>query len=268
MNKVVICFGCLLLISSSLGLPAPQSSLESDDDYDDIYGDYDETAPQPTENSGGLGDIIRSGAGLAGALLGLLNQKVKFVTSLLNDQELRDQVTNTVGAGLDLTGQIIRSGVPLAQSALQQAPRVINTARSALDVINEPENRERVNQITGVGTRVAAGASQVASGAPELVSQGTRLAGSIIKAANDTAPLIVDGIQEFTDQIPLITGFASAYAEVNAEQTQKVVNTFYTSLQCDLQCKDLEDKDLKAECEVQFCKKVDGDEDEYDYGDI
>ena len=133
-------------------------------------------------------------------------------------------MTDTVGAGLDLTGQIIRSGVPLAQSALQQAPRVINTARSALDVINEPENRERVSQITGVGTRVAAGASRVASGAPELVSQGTRLAGSIIKAANDTAPLIVNGIQEFTDQIPLITGFASAYAEVNAEQTQKVIH--------------------------------------------
>ena len=145
-------------------------------------------------------------------------------------QELRDQVTNTVGAGLDLTGQIIRSGVPLAQSALQQAPRVINTARSALDVINEPENRERVNQITGVGTRVAAGASQVASGAPELVSQGTRLAGSIVKAANDTAPLIVDGIQEFTDQIPLITGFASAYAEVNAEQTQKVIHQNWIDL--------------------------------------
>ena len=216
-------------------------------------------------------------------------------------QELREQVTDTVGAGLDLTGQLIRSGVPLAQSALEQAPRVINTARSALDVINEPENRERVSQITGVGTRVAAGASRVASGAPELVSQGTRLAGSIIKAANDTAPLIVNGIQEFTDQIPLITGFASAYAEVNAEQTQEVihfllllwffllsltcvmltfrylldyliilqvVNTFYTSLQCDLQCKDLVDTDLKAECEIQFCKKVDEDEDEYDYGDI
>ena len=46
----------------------------------------------------------------------------------------------------------------------------------------------------------------------------------------------------------------------------QVVNTFYTSLQCDLQCKDVVDKDLKAECEVQFCKKA--DEDEYDYGDI
>ena len=48
----------------------------------------------------------------------------------------------------------------------------------------------------------------------------------------------------------------------------QVVNTFYTSLQCDLQCKDLVDTDLKAECEIQFCKKVDEDEDEYDYGDI
>ena len=61
------------------------------------------------------------------------------------------------------------------------------------------------------------------------------------------------GIQEFTDQLPLIAGFASAYAEVNAEQTQKVVQTFYTSLQCDLQCKDIMDKDLKQECMVQFC---------------
>ena len=69
------------------------------------------------------------------------------------------------------------------------------------------------------------GAAGVAAGTPELVGQGTRLAGSLIKAANDTAPLIVDGIQEFTDQIPLITGFASAYAEVNAEQTQKVGNS-------------------------------------------
>ena len=41
------------------------------------------------------------------------------------------------------------------------------------------------------------------------------------------APLItlnelLQGIEEFTDQLPLITSFASAYAEVNAEQAQKV----------------------------------------------
>ena len=33
---------------------------------------------------------------------------------------------------------------------------------------------------------------------------------------------LTQGITEFTDQLPLIAGFASAYAEVNAEQTQKV----------------------------------------------
>ena len=77
-------------------------------------------------------------------------------------------------------------------------------------------------------------------------------------------------------QIPLIAGFASAYAEVNAEQTQevfylfefsavdndvmKVVRTFYTSLQCDLQCRDMEDADLKAECQAQFCKEEEEEE--------
>ena len=30
------------------------------------------------------------------------------------------------------------------------------------------------------------------------------------------------GITEFNEQLPLIAGFATAYAEVNAEQTQKV----------------------------------------------
>jgi len=183
--------------------------------------------------------------------------------SLFNQKELRDQVGNTVASGINLTGEIVRAGGPLARAAIEQAPAIINGTRAALQAVNSDENRERVSQIAGVGTRVAQSAGTVASQAPELVSQGTRLAGSLIRAANDTAPLIVDGIQEFTDQIPLITGFASAYAEVNAEQTQKVVQTFYTSLQCDLQCRDLEDDDLKAECEVQFCKKNDEDEDDY-----
>ena len=137
-------------------------------------------------------------------------------------QELRDQVGNTVASGINLTGEIVRAGVPLARAAIEQAPAIINGTRAALQAVNSDENRERVSQIAGVGTRVAQSAQRVASGTPELVSQGTRLVGSIIHAANDTAPLIVDGIQEFTDQIPLITGFASAYAEVNAEQTQKV----------------------------------------------
>ena len=127
-----------------------------------------------------------------------------------------------MATGLNLTGEVIKVGIPIARSAIEQAPAIINSTRTVLQTINSDENRERVQQIAGVGTRVAQGAGNIASGAPELVSQGSRLAGSLIHAANETAPLIVDGIQEFTDQIPLITGFASAYAEVNAEQTQKV----------------------------------------------
>jgi len=253
--KVSILF--TIIISTSSCLPAPQSESESDadDDYNEFYGDFDGSSEtQPT--SGSVGDILRSGAGLAGSLLSLFNQK-----------ELRDQVGNTVSTGLKLTGDIINAGVPLARSAIQQAPAIINGTRAVLTAVNSDENRERVSQIAGVGTRVAQGAAGVAAGTPELVGQGTRLAGSLIKAANDTAPLIVDGIQEFTDQIPLITGFASAYAEVNAEQTQKVVQTFYTSLQCDLQCRDIVDEDLKAECEVQFCTKPEEDDEYADYYD-
>jgi len=248
-TKVFLLF--TLLISALNGKPAPQSS-SSDSDYGEDYGDYDETSSQSSPSDGSVGDIIRAGSGLAGSLLSLFNQK-----------ELRDQVGNTVASGINLTGEIVRAGVPLARAAIEQAPAIINGTRAALQAVNSDENRERVSQIAGVGTRVAQSAQRVASGTPELVSQGTRLVGSIIHAANDTAPLIVDGIQEFTDQIPLITGFASAYAEVNAEQTQKVVQTFYTSLQCDLQCRDLEDDDLKAECEVQFCKEKEEDDDDY-----
>lgn len=200
-----------------------------------------------------VGDIIRAGAGLAGSLLALFGQKVRFISDILGDQELRDQVGSTVASGLNLTGELVRAGVPLAMAAIEQAPALINTTRTAIATLHSAENRERVSQIAGVGSRVAARAGNVASQAPVLFSQGTRLAGSIIHAANETAPLVVNNIQEFTDQIPLIAGFASAYAEVNAEQTGVVVRTFYTSLQCDLQCGELEDAQLKAECEVEFC---------------
>ena len=70
-------------------------------------------------------------------------------------QELRDQVGNTVSTGLKLTGDIINAGVPLARSAIQQAPAIINGTRAVLTAVNSDENRERVSQIAGVGTRVA-----------------------------------------------------------------------------------------------------------------
>merc|ERR1711892_172638 len=161
-------------------------------------------APQtsPSTSSGGLGDLFRAGSSLA---LGFLN--------LLGNQDLRDQVGQTVSTGVDLTGQFARVALPLVQT------------------LTEEENQKRFRDLAGSGLRLAQGFGSVASQASQGIGQGSRLAGSVIKAANDTAPLVIDGIQEFTDTLPLITEFASAYAEVNAEQAQEVVRTFQTSLQ-------------------------------------
>eukprot|EP00092_Neocalanus_flemingeri_P100469 GFUD01128325.1.p1 GENE.GFUD01128325.1~~GFUD01128325.1.p1 ORF type:complete len:258 (-),score=59.71 GFUD01128325.1:40-813(-) len=256
MTSQYLVYLCLVLSSCSLlsCLPAPQSSepsetsaTSSEDAYGDYedYGDYNENTKAITDNSttgDPLGDLFKIGGSLAQGFLALLGAK-----------EFRDQVSRTVSTGLNLTGQIAAVAVPLVRTAVSQAPTIINASRAAIQTLGSEENQARVRQVSqGVGL--------VASQAPELIGQGSRLAGSVIKAANDTAPLILDGIQEFTDQLPLITGFASAYAEVNAEQAQKVAQTFYTSLQCDLQCRDVVDKDLKQECLVQFCTKEDEDE--------
>jgi len=255
-SKYLVFFSLVLFSSLISGLPAPQSSetsnLNPSSSFDDYYGDYDENSKASTPTSdNGLGDLLKAGSSFAQGFLALLGAK-----------ELRDQVGQTVSSGLNLTSQIARVAVPLASAAADQAPTIINASRAALQSLTAEENQQRVRQITGAGSQVAQRVGVVASQAPELIGQGSRLLGSVIKAANDTAPLILDGIQEFTDQLPLITGFASAYAEVNAEQAQKVAQTFYTSLQCDLQCRDVVDKDLKQECLVQFCTKEDENETE------
>merc|ERR1712107_307108 len=172
-------------------------------------------------------------------------------------QELQDAVGTTVGAGVNLTGQLTRAAVPVAQGIVGAVPALLNATRSAVAVASSPEVQSRVRTVAGVGAQVADGVGMTAS-------QGSRLVGSVIRAANDTAPLVLDGITEFTDQLPLIAGFASAYAEVNAEQTQKVVQTFSRSLSCNLECDDMTDPQEKAECEEKYCKELE-EEDDYDY---
>merc|ERR1712012_263315 len=200
---ILVCF----LAVPCPSIPAPQTS---ETDYGDDYGDYDASVKGPASSpSDGLADLLKMGAGIAQGLM-----------ALLSDKELQDAVGTTVGAGVNLTGQLTRAAVPVAQG--------------------------------------------IVGAVPTLVGQGSRLVGSVIRAANDTAPLVLDGITEFTDQLPLIAGFASAYAEVNAEQTQKVVQTFSRSLSCNLECDDMTDPQEKAECEEKYCKELE-EEDDYDY---
>jgi len=153
-------------------------------------------APQtpPSPSASGLGDLFRTGSSFA---LGFLN--------LLGNQGLRDNIGQAVSTGAGLTGQLARVAAPLVQSLSQE------------------DTQARIGSVVGSGMRLAQGVGTIATQASQQLGEGTRLAGSVIKAANDTAPLVISGIQDLTDQLPLITGFASAYAEVNAEQAQEVI---------------------------------------------
>jgi len=252
---------CLLLSCSSISsVPAPQTADFTITSV--VVENSKNVTDQPRsgrtsleDGLGGLGELLKLGGGLVQGLLALLGEKVSFVTRILGNKELRDQVGNTVAAGVDFTGQIARVAVPVVQAAAQSVPTLIETAKAAIARFSSDANQDRASRIVDRGSQVAERVGTVVSQVPELLGHGSRLLGSVIKAANDTAPLILNGIQEFTEQLPLITGFASAYAEVNAENTQKLAQTFYTSLQCDLQCRDVVDKDLKLECEVKFCTK-------------
>merc|ERR1712106_902862 len=72
--------------------------------------------------------------------------------------------------------------------------------------------------------------------------------GSLVQATNDTAPLVLEGIQEFRDFSPLVFGFARAFLETQQEKNMEVMDTFIGSFMCDLRCNGEDD------CQSDFCK--------------
>ena len=54
-----------------------------------------------------------------------------------------------MSSGLDLTGEILRTGVPLARSALAQAPAIINTTRQ-VSTVKTKKNEEYFSIIYGI----------------------------------------------------------------------------------------------------------------------
>merc|ERR1712209_365345 len=95
-------------------------------DYGDDYGDYDASVKGPASSpSDGLADLLKMGAGIAQGLMAIFNNKVNFFVSLLSDKELQDAVGTTVGAGVNLTGQLTRAAVPVAQGIVGVVPTLV-----------------------------------------------------------------------------------------------------------------------------------------------
>merc|ERR1711971_840083 len=191
--------------------------------------DTDTAEAEEEEEKEDSGDLIKLGASALHGLLGLLGAKIDILRSLLTNKGLHEHVGKTVELGVNVTRDLVGAKVGAIRSAAELVPQLIDGKVAILEASSK--------------------------GSTNLVDQGSRLIGSAVKAANSTAPLVANIVQETVEQIPLATGFVSAYAEVNAEQAQKVARTFYGSLQCDLQCSGLEDPDLLEECENQFCKE-------------
>lgn len=187
------------------------------------------------------------------------------------DDDYYGDFTGNTTVTRDSSPDILRVGAGLFRGFLGILGAKINFIRSLL---SNKELHQHIGNTLETGVNIARGVIAAKTGVlkvaadvgPDVV-QGTRsasrLLGSVVRAANTTAPLISDGIQEFTDQIPLITGFAEAYAVTNAEAAQKVVGKFVGSFQCDQQCGQIEDQDLLDECQKQFCEE----EEEYNYED-
>ena len=93
-----------------------------------------------------------------------------------------------------------------------QLPKILQSKTAGLTRLRQMNTSEAVEAVAGAGSRVAARVGAAAGRVPDLVEQGSSLLGSVIHAANETAPLVAEQISEFSDQLPLITGFASAYA--------------------------------------------------------
>merc|ERR1712083_832436 len=192
-------------------------------------GDVAVTEATEEKEDSGAGDLIKLGASALHGLLGLLGAKIDIIRSLLTNKDLHEHVGKTVELGVNVTKGLVGAKVGAIRSAAELVPRLIDGTQAILEASSK--------------------------GSTNLVDQGSRLIGSVVKAANTTAPLVANIVQETVEQIPLATGFLSAYAEVNAEQTQQVAQRFYGSLQCDLQCGQLEDPELLEECETQFCQE-------------
>merc|ERR1711973_557919 len=210
----------VILVTECMSLPFPQN--QNEDYYYDDYNTDEDSGPVLPDISGLItifGDGLRN---------------------LLSPKNIQRRIEDTAN--------IVEDGIQV----VNQAPRIIEAGQQGIRNIVENENIQRVSgQVVETAGNVAA---TVMREGPRLANSGTKLVRSLMKATNDTAPMVISGLQEFAELAPVFMSFLRSYAEVNAEQTREVLKTFNTSFQCEYHCRDLFGT-AKEKCEKMHCKK-------------
>jgi len=80
------------------------------------------------------------------------------------------------------------------------------------------------------------------------------IAGSILKATNDTTPLLIENLDSVRSTAPLAITFAEALFEEQREQNRKVFATFLNSFLCELLCRGESDPEKRGECKKRYCQ--------------
>jgi len=80
------------------------------------------------------------------------------------------------------------------------------------------------------------------------------IATSVLKATNDTTPLLMENIDAVRSTAPLAVTFAGALLEEQREQNRKVFSTFINSFLCELLCSDESNNEEKEKCDERYCK--------------
>jgi len=251
----------LLLIASVLSVvgssPVPQQGSvgAAAEDVEYAYDDYQSDADTPAGQPPRLPDPADLAALFGSAAKGfmeLIQRKVDFLNNVIQSKDFQERVGQTVKLGLDVTGAAVEVGAPIAMNAIQAAPRVI--ADGGQMIRNVLENEDVRNAGSAAVRTGALVANTVARESPQILADGARLAGSISKAAGQTIPLVVEGLQQFSEQVPFFVSFGNAYVTQNAEQIHKATSTFSRTFSCDYNCNNLQGSERET-CQREHCEK-------------
>jgi len=240
----------LLLIASVLSVagssPVPQQGSvgAAAEDVEYAYDDYQSDADTPAGQPPRLPDPAD--------LAALFGSAAKGFMELIQRKDFQERVGQTVKLGLDVTGAAVEVGAPIAMNAIQAAPRVI--ADGGQMIRNVLENEDVRNAGSAAVRTGALVANTVARESPQILADGARLAGSISKAAGQTIPLVVEGLQQFSEQVPFFVSFGNAYVTQNAEQIHKATSTFSRTFSCDYNCNNLQGSERET-CQREHCEK-------------